>query len=71
MADINQNFSIFVGDDMDVDYNIGPDTTGLNLDDAQQLTWKAYAQALGVPNKTTVLISKDKTNGITIMIRAR
>jgi hypothetical protein len=66
MADINQNFSIIVGDDKDQDYDIGPDTTGLNLDDAQQLTWKAYAQTLGVPDKTVALINKDKTDGIAI-----
>lgn len=66
MADINQNFSIYVGDDMDVDYDIGPDTAGLNLNTAQQLTWKAYAQTLGIPNKTTALINKTKTVGITI-----
>jgi hypothetical protein len=66
MADINQNFSIIVGDDMDVDYDIGPDTAGLNLNNAQQLTWKAYAQTLGVPDKTTALINKDKASGIVI-----
>jgi hypothetical protein len=66
MANTNQNFSIYVGDDLDVDYDIGPDTTGLNLDNAQQLTWKAYAQALGVPDKTTTLISKTKAAGIII-----
>lgn len=62
---INQNFSIFVGDDMDVNFDIGPDTTGLNLNTAQ-LTWKAYAQTLGVPDKTTALISKTTAAGITI-----
>jgi hypothetical protein len=67
MANINQNFSIVVGDDMDVDYDIGPDTTGLDLNAAQQLTWKAYTQTLGVPDKTTVLISKDQNNGIIII----
>jgi hypothetical protein len=66
MADLNRNFSIIVGDDMDVDYDIGPDTTGLDLNAAQQLTWKGYAQTLGVPDKITVLISKDKSSGITI-----
>jgi hypothetical protein len=66
LADINQNFSIYVGDDMDVDFDIGPDTTGLDLNTAQQLTWKAYAQTLGVPDKTTALISKTKAAGITI-----
>ena len=66
MADINQNFSIIVGDDMDVDYDIGPDTAGLNLDNAQQITWKAYAQVLGVPDKSVALISKTQAVGITI-----
>jgi hypothetical protein len=66
MADINQNFSIYVGDDMDVDYDIGPDTTGLDLDAAQSLTWTAYSQMLGVPNKSVALISKDQNSGITI-----
>jgi hypothetical protein len=66
MADINQNFSIIVGDDMDVDYDIGPDTAGLDLNAAQQLTWKAYAQTLGVPDKTAALINKNKTDGIAI-----
>ena len=66
MTDINQNFSIYVGDDMDVDYDIGPDTTGLNLDTAQSLTWTAYSQTLGVPDKLVALISKDQNSGITI-----
>lgn len=63
MTDFNQNFSIQVGDDIDVAYDIGPDTTGLNLDDAQQVTWKAYAQRLGAPDLTVPLIVKDKAGG--------
>lgn len=66
MADANQNFSIYVGDDMDVDYDVGPDTVGLNLDDAQQVTWRAYATVLGTPDKSAALISKDKASGIEV-----
>ena len=66
MTDINQNFSIYVGDDMDVDYDIGPDTTGLDLNTVQSLTWAAYGQTLGVPDKSVALISKDQNSGITI-----
>jgi hypothetical protein len=66
MPDVNQNFSIYVGDDTDVLFDIGPDDTGLNLAFAQELTWKAYAQTLGVPDKTTALISKNATSGIVV-----
>jgi hypothetical protein len=49
MPEINQNFSIPQGSDLVVDYDIGPDTTGLNLSSAttQAQFWK---QAFGVPN---------------------
>jgi hypothetical protein len=66
VTDINQNFSIYAGNDMDVDYDIGPDTTGLDLDTVQQLTWKAYKQTLGVPDKSVAVIEKDKLDDILI-----
>jgi hypothetical protein len=66
MTDTNQNFRLFAGDDVDVLFDIGPDDTGLNLAFAQELTWKAYPQMLGVPDKTAVLISKSVTSGILV-----
>lgn len=66
MTDINQNFSLYVGNDMTVLFDVGPDDAGLNLQFAQSLTWKAYAQMLGVPDKTAALISKSLESGITV-----
>lgn len=66
MTEINQNFSLFVGNDMDVLFDIGPDDTGTNLAFAQELSWKAYSQILGVPDKSAALITKTKDTGITI-----
>lgn len=66
MTDINQNFSLFVQNDMDVLFDIGPDDTGTNLAFAQELTWKAYSQILGVPDKAIPLISKSPGAGIVI-----
>ena len=65
MTEINQNFSLFVHNDMDVYFDIGPDDTGTNLDFAEELTWKAYSQILGVPSGEP-LITKAPGAGITI-----
>lgn len=66
MTDLNQNFSIYVGDDLDVDYDIGPDTTGLTLA-TTGITWSAYPQIRGVLDKSGgPIVVKTKTNGITI-----
>lgn len=66
MTDLNQNFSLFARNDLDVEFDIGPDDTGTNLTFAQELTWKAYSQILGVPDTSTPLISKAPGAGITI-----
>jgi hypothetical protein len=66
MTDTAQNFSLYVGNDTDVLFDIGPDDTGLNLAFAQSLTWKAYDQTLGVPDMSTAVISKASGSGITI-----
>lgn len=49
MPNINQNFSIAQGSDLVVDYDIGPDTTGLDLSTSvvQVQFWK---QSFGVPD---------------------
>jgi hypothetical protein len=65
MTEINQHFSLFVRDDTDVLFDIGPDDAGTNLDFASELTWKAYNQVLGVPSGEP-LISKAPGAGITI-----
>ena len=65
MTDINQNFSLYVGNDMDVLFDVGPDDTGTNLAFAD-LTWKAYSQILGVPDKAAALISKSTGAGILV-----
>jgi hypothetical protein len=66
MTDVNQNFSLYVGNDTDVDFDIGPDDTGMNLAFAQSLTWKAYDQTLGVPDMSAAVISKASGSGIAI-----
>jgi Protein of unknown function (DUF4054) len=66
MTEINQNFSLFVRNDMDVNFDIGPDDTGTNLEFAEVLTWKAYPQILGVPTMTAALISKAPGAGMII-----
>jgi len=66
MTDINQNFSLFVRNDTEVLFDIGPDEAGTNLDFAEELTWTAYDHVLGVPNMTTARISKTVGAGITI-----
>jgi Protein of unknown function (DUF4054) len=66
MTDTAQNFSVYVGNDTDVLFDIGPDDTGLNLALAQSLTWKAYDQTLGVPEMSTAVISKASGSGIII-----
>lgn len=66
MTDINQNFSLHMGDDTEVDFNIGPDVDGLNLEFVQALTFKAYNQVFGVRDMGAPLISKSVDNGITV-----
>ena len=66
MTDINQHFSLFVSNSTDVLFDIGPDDTGTNLDFAEELTWKAYSQVLGVPDTNVPLIVKSPGAGITI-----
>ena len=66
MTDINQNFSLFAHNSIDVFFDIGPDEEGTNLEFAEELTWKAYPQVLGVPNMTLPLISKSVGIGIAI-----
>jgi Protein of unknown function (DUF4054) len=66
MTEINQNFSLFVRDTTDVEFDIGPDDTGTNLAFAEVLTWKAYPQVLAVPDKTEALITKEVGAGLTI-----
>lgn len=66
MTDLNQNFSIYVGDNLDVDYDIGPDTTGLNLS-TTGITWSAYPQIRGAFDKSGgPVMQKTKANGITV-----
>lgn len=66
MTDLNQNFSIFVGDDNEVLFDVGPDDDDfVNLEFAD-LTLTAYPQANGVPDMTTTLITKTKDDGIEI-----
>jgi hypothetical protein len=65
MTDIAQNFALYVDNDMDVLFDIGPDDTGTNLAFAD-LTWKAYSQILGVPDMSAALISKATNAGIII-----
>lgn len=66
MTDINQHFSLFVRNNMDLEFDIGPDDTGTNLEFVQELSWKAYSQVLGVPNMSTALVTKTKGSGIII-----
>lgn len=49
MPDINQNFSIAQGSDLVVDYDIGPDTTGLDLSTSVILV-QFWRQSFGIPN---------------------
>ena len=49
IPDINQNFSLPQGSDLIVEYDIGPDTTGLNLEFADILV-RFWTQSFGVPN---------------------
>ena len=66
MTDINQHFSLFVRNNMDLEYDIGPDDTGTNLEFVQELSWKAYSQVLGVPNMAAALVTKTKDSGIIV-----
>jgi hypothetical protein len=66
MPDINQNFSIPQGSDLTVDYDIGPDTTGLDLS-TSQIKLQFWKQAFGVPDTTVPpFLTKDTTNGLTV-----
>lgn len=65
MTDINQHFSVFARNDLDVDYDVGPDDTGTNLDFVSSLTWRVYSQVLGVPSGA-VLIDKGIGAGIEV-----
>lgn len=66
MTDINQHFSLFVRNNMDLEYDIGPDDTGANLEFVQELSWKAYSQILGVPDMAAALVTKTKDSGIIV-----
>ncbi len=66
MTDINQNFSLHVGNDTEVFFDLGPDESGLNLEFVQELTWKAYRQVIGVPDITQPLIEKSLDDGIEV-----
>lgn len=66
MTDINQNFSLCVGDATKVQFDVGPDVNGLNLEFVDALTWKVYRQAFGIPDKTIAVIAKAVGSGIEI-----
>jgi Protein of unknown function (DUF4054) len=66
MTDINQNFSLHVGNDTEVFYDLGPDDNGLNLEFVQEMTWKAYDQVFGVRGMGTPLIEKAIGTGIEV-----
>lgn len=66
MPDINQNFSIAQGSDLVVDYDIGPDTTGLDLS-SSILKVQFWKQAFGVPDTSVPpFLVKDDQNGIAV-----
>lgn len=66
MTDINQNFSLFVRNDLDVLFDIGPDDQGTNLQFAQELSWKAYSQVLGVPSGNALITKSAPGGGIAV-----
>jgi hypothetical protein len=63
MTDINQNFSLQVGNDTEVFFDLGPDDLGMNLEFVEALTWTAYPQMQGIPDLSMPLISKDVPSG--------
>lgn len=65
MPDIRQNFSIAQGTDLVVEYDIGPDTTGLNLEFADVVV-QFWRQSFGVPADEPPILVKDKTSGVEI-----
>jgi hypothetical protein len=66
MTDINQNFSVFVNNDTEVLFDLGPDDRGINLEFVEELTWEAYEESLGIPDMTEPLISKAIGSGIEV-----
>lgn len=68
MTDIRQNFSLVIGDDFDVAFDISG-TPVVDLSTANSLTWTAYEQAAPtVPDDTRPVIVKDlPSGGLTIV----
>lgn len=67
MPDINQNFSISQGSNLVVEYDIGPDDTGMNLAFCEVVA-RFWTLTLGVPDtdEPPVLV-KDENTGLDVI----
>ena len=63
MTEIRQNFSLIAGDDTDVDYGLTPAPEPPFDITLAQMTWTAYPQVRGVPDKNMGVISKTLADG--------